>query len=208
MKAFEIMTSPVITVDPDLPLKEAARLLMKHNISALPVVDAGGELLGIVSEADLLELETRPDPRSQLTPLPAAAHPPRIVSEVMTREVIAMADDTDVAHLATLMLMAHVKRIPILRGRRLVGIVSRRDVIKVVARRDTKIRDEVEDLLDRQGLMKPDAISVAEGVVTIESAGDRGWRGLVEILVRTVPGVLEVRFAEAEASAMLSGSAD
>jgi len=208
MKAFEIMTSPVMTVAPDLPLKEAARLLVQHNISALPVVDAGGELLGIVSEADLLELETRPDPRSQLTPLPAAARPPQLVSEVMTREVIAMADDTDVAHLASLMLMAHVKRIPILRGRRLVGIVSRRDVIKVVARRDTKIRDEVQDLLDRQGLMRPDAISVTQGVVTIESAGDRGWRRLVEILVRTVPGVLEVRFAQEEASAMLRGSAE
>jgi CBS domain-containing protein len=208
VKAFQIMTTPVVSIGPDLPLKEAARLLTDHNISALPVLGPCGELLGIVSEADLLELESRPDPRSQLTPLADAVRPPRLVSEVMTREVIAIADDTDVAHLASLMLMAHVKRIPILRGRRLVGIVSRRDIIKVVARRDAEIQSEIEDLLDRQQLMRPDAVAVAEGVVTIESAGDLGWQRLIEILVRTVPGVLDVRFAEERASAMLSGSAD
>src|SRR5438477_10394062 len=98
MKAFEIMTAPVITVSPDLPLKEAARLLDEHDVSALPVVDGQGELVGILSEADLLELETRPDPRDQLTPLPPAQAPPRLVSEVMTRRVLTMPHDSDMAH--------------------------------------------------------------------------------------------------------------
>jgi CBS domain-containing protein len=194
VKAFEIMTKPVITARPDLPLKEAARLLDEHDISALPVVDAEGELVGIVSEADLLELETRPDPRYQLIPLPPAPAPPRLVSEVMTREVLAMPDDADVAHVAARMLQAHVKRIPILSGRRLVGIVSRRDIIKIVARGDQEILAEVDQLLDRQDLMRPDYLTVEEGVVTVHCAGDVGWRRMVEILVRTVPGVLEVRF--------------
>jgi len=194
MKAFEIMTAPVITASPDLPLKEAARLLDKHDISALPVVDRQGSLVGILSEADLLELEMRPDPRHQLTPLPPAPAPPHLVSEVMTRSVLTMPHDADVAHVAARMLEAHVKLIPILRGRTLVGIISRRDIIKVVARSDAQILADVEELLARQGLLKVDFLSVEEGIVTIHCAGDLSWRRMVEILVRTVPGVLEVRF--------------
>jgi CBS domain-containing protein len=196
MKAFEIMSTPVITISPEAGVKQAARLLTEHDISALPVLDQSGELVGIISEADLLELEMRPDPRSQLIPLPPAQRPPRTVAEVMSSDVLVMQDDADVAHVAARMLEAHVKRIPILRGRRLVGIVSRRDVIKVVARSDGDIKDELEDLLRRQQLMHPDRVTVEEGVVTIESRGDRGWQRLVEMLARTVPGVLEVRFAD------------
>lgn len=203
MKAFEIMSSPVIAVSPEATLKEAARLLVEHDISALPVLDQSGEIVGIVSEADLLELETRPDPRSQMIPLPPAAAPPQTVSEVMTKDVLVMQDDADVAHVAARMLEGHVKRIPIVRGRRLVGIVSRRDLIKVVARSDRDIQDELEALLARQQLMSPDRVSVREGVVTIENRGDRGWQRLVEILARTVPGVLEVRF-EQEPSGILT----
>ncbi|HEX6349144.1 MAG TPA: CBS domain-containing protein [Candidatus Dormibacteraeota bacterium] len=194
MKAFEIMTRPVITADPELPLKEAARLLDEHNISALPVIDAGGELVGIISEADLLELETRPDPRHQLIPLPPAPAPPRLVSDVMTRDVLTMPEDADVGHVAARMLDAHVKRIPIVRGRSLVGIVSRRDIVKIVARRDQEILAELEELIARQELMRPDGVTVDEGVVTIHCAADLGWRRMLEILVRTVPGVLEVQF--------------
>ncbi len=61
-------------------------------------------------------------------------------------------------------------------------------MIRVVARHDDDIRTEVEDLLERQGLMKADALTVEEGAVTVESAADRGWRRLIEILMRTVPG--------------------
>ena len=196
MKAFEIMSRPVVTISPDASLKRAARLLAEHNISALPVLDRSGELVGIVSEADLLQLETRPDPRSQMIPLPPAPHPPQTVAEVMTSDVLVMQSDADVAHVAAQMLEGHVKRIPILQGRRLVGIVSRRDVIKVVARSDEAIEEELQALLRRQQLMHPDRVTVREGVVTVESRGDRGWQRLVEMLARTVPGVLDVHFVD------------
>src|SRR5215471_16304277 len=96
MKAKDAMTSPAITVAPDTHCKEAAALLVRHRISALPVVDASGRLVGLVSEADLLPLETAPDPRSQATPLPPRTEPvPRRVDEVMTPEVYTVDEDTD-----------------------------------------------------------------------------------------------------------------
>jgi CBS domain-containing protein len=82
------MSSPVVTVPPGMRLKEVADLLVTRGISAVPVVD-GGELVGIISEADLLPLELAPDPRAHLAPLPA---PPAVVSriagEAMTRDVV------------------------------------------------------------------------------------------------------------------------
>jgi CBS domain-containing protein len=197
VKASEIMTSPVITVRSDTSVKEAARLLVEHQISALPVVDDGAGLVGIVSEADLLPLESRPDPRDQLMPLPPEPAPPRRVEEVMTREVYTMPEEADVAHVAEVMLRANVKRIPIVRGDRLVGIVSRRDVIKLMARRDEVILAELEKLLAQQQLLAPPVtIEVRNGVATIRGEGEPGAKRLVEILVRTIPGILDVRFED------------
>src|SRR5438309_7655443 len=88
MRAKDAMTSPAITVTPETHCKDAAALLVEHRISALPVVDATGRLVGLVSETDLLPLETTPDPRSQATPLRPRLEPlPVRVDEVMSPEV-------------------------------------------------------------------------------------------------------------------------
>jgi CBS-domain-containing membrane protein len=196
MKVQEIMSRPVITVLAGTGIKEAARLLVERGISALPVLDAKGALAGIVSEADLLPMETRPDPRTQAMPLPpTAGSAPRVVDEVMTRHVLTVSANTEVSQAARIMLDAGIKRVPVLRGRRVVGILSRRDLVKVIARRDGDIESDVKRRLNEVGLAtKPGAVSVGAGVATIELADEGSARRLAESVALNVPGVLEVRF--------------
>lgn len=195
MKVETVMTAPVFTVAPDTPIKEAARMLVEHRISALPVVDAAGALAGIVSEADLLPIETRPDPRTQAMPIPpTAGSAPRHVSDVMTRKVVTISRDSEVSQAARMMIEAGVKRLPVMDGVRLVGIVSRRDLVEVIARRDEDVQSELSRRLTDAGLGGVcGAVNVVEGVATIDlDAAAR--RRLAESVALTVPGVIEVRF--------------
>jgi CBS domain-containing protein len=202
MKVSEIMSRPVVTVSAHAGIKAAATLMAEHGVSALPVVDAKDRLVGIVSEADLLSIETRPDPRTQATPLaPTAGSSPTTVSEVMTREVLTVSAGSEVSQAARIMLDAGVKRVPVVEGRRVVGILSRRDLVKLIARRDEDIEDEIEVRLRELGLggSGRGSVSVRAGVATIR-AGRPGAssRRLAESVALTVPGVLEVRFAIGE----------
>ncbi|HEX9096335.1 MAG TPA: CBS domain-containing protein [Candidatus Dormibacteraeota bacterium] len=196
MKVAEIMTRPVITVTPETGIKGAAQLLVQHEISALPVVDAKGELVGIVSEADLLPIETRPDPRSQATPLaPTAGSSPQKVAEVMTRRVLTVPADCEVSQVARILLEADFRRVPVVEDRKVVGIVSRRDLVKVIATRDDTIEAEIVRRLRQLGLGAGLAVGVAAGVATIQLDDQGSNRRLAESVALTVPGVLEVRFA-------------
>jgi CBS domain-containing protein len=199
VKVSAIMSHPVITVTANTGIKTAAELLVDRDISALPVVDEDGALVGIVSEADLLPMETRPDPRTQATPpRPTAGRSPKAVADVMTREVLTVPATSEVSRAARIMLDAGVKRVPVMRGRRVVGILSRRDLVKVIARRDADIEAAIRLQLGELGF-GPDhgAVSVAAGVVTIQLA-EGSARRLAESVALTVPGVLEVRFAGSE----------
>lgn len=191
------MTSPVVTVTPATHCKDAAALLVEHHISALPVVDGEGRLVGIVSESDLLPMETSPDPRSQETPLrPRTVPLPRCVADVMTTEVLTVEEQTDAGVIARRMLDANVRRFPVMRGDLLVGIVSRHDLIRAMARSDNGIAAAVSSLLREEGLHLGSLdIRVVEGVVELAGDGDRETLRLAEILARSVPGVLDVRTA-------------
>jgi len=197
MKVTEIMSTPVISVVLSTPVKEAARLLVDRGVSALPVLDDRGALVGIVSEADLMPIEARPDPRSQATPLaPSASTTPRTVSEIMTRQVITIPAGSEVSQAARAMLSAGVKRVPVMRGHRVVGIVSRRDLMRVIARDDDSVRAEVVRRIHGLGVVEPaPTISVEAGIVTIELGDVERERRLLESVALQVPGVLEVRFA-------------
>jgi len=197
VRVREVMSSPVVTVPPDMPLKEVAKLLVTHGISAVPVVDAG-ELVGLLSEADLVPLELVPDPRAHLAPLPEASQPAlRIASEAMTREVIALPEEADVADAGRLMLERRIKSIPVVRGRRVVGIVARRDLLEVLARSDEEIACDVEALLAAElGSPSPYRVTVRDGVVDLTGPPDSVDRRLATLLTRGVPGVLEVRLDE------------
>jgi len=189
------MTAPAITVTPETHCKDAAALLVRHRISALPVVDAEGRLVGLVSEADLLTLETTPDPRSQATPLAARAEPlPRRVDEVMTSEVYTVDEHTDLGVVATRMLDAAVKRLPVMRGHQVVGVVSRHDLVRVIARADGDVEASVKQTLAEEGMrLSSLRIGVTDGIVELAGAGDRQTLRLAELLARSVPGVLDVR---------------
>lgn len=195
MKARDVMTSPAITVGPETHCKEAAALLARHRISALPVIDGQGRLVGIVSEADLLTLETAPDPRSQERPLrPRGVPIPTRVDEVMTTEPYTVDEDTDLGVVAQRMLQAGVKRFPVVRGSEVVGVVSRHDLVKVLAYSDEDVEAGVRRALAEEGMrLSSTGVHVRDGVVELTGGGDRTAMRLAEILARTVPGVLDVQ---------------
>ena len=195
MRIRDVMSSPVVSVTPETTVKEAALLLVERGFNALPVID-GDELVGIVTEADLVPLESRPDPRSHMLPVPADSAPlPHTVHEVMTRDVITLRAEEDAAQAAQLMLRRRLRSIPITARGRLVGMVTRRDLLRLLARHDDDIRRELMALLADE---LPDAcvkVAVADGVVTL---GFRSWLGprdrrIAELLAGTVPGVRQVR---------------
>jgi CBS domain-containing protein len=203
MRAKDIMSAPVTTVTPDTSLKDIAATLVDQRIGAVPVVNADEELIGIVSEADLIRLETTPDSRTSILPAPRRRGAlPRTAGEVMTRDVVSMNEDADVAQVARIMLQRRLKQIPIVVRKHVVGIVSRRDVLKVLARSDREIHVELEDLLDDELLMLDRfRAEVSDGIVTLRGPHDRASRRLAELLARSVPGVIAIRFADTEARA-------
>jgi CBS domain-containing protein len=202
VKVSEIMSRPVITVTPDTGVKAAAKLLVERDISALPVVDAKGRLVGIVSEADLLSIETRPDPLTRAMPLaPTAGSTPKTVEEVMTKDVLVVAANGEVSQAARIMLETGIKRVPVMRGRQLVGILSRRDLVTVIARPDDAIEAEIVSRLGQLGLEGSSCqVGVVDGVATIELDDHGSGRRLAESVALTVRGVLEVRFIASETS--------
>ncbi|NEA27140.1 CBS domain-containing protein [Actinomadura bangladeshensis] len=114
MKVKEIMTSPVITVDRDAPVPDVAALLRARRISAVPVVDDHGAVVGLVSEYDLLAREGE------------------TAADVMTSGVISVTEDTDVEEARHLLLERRIRRVPVMSGRDLVGIVARSDVMALL----------------------------------------------------------------------------
>src|SRR5438093_908689 len=148
MRAMDVMTTNVITVDPDTSVQALATLLSERGISGVPVVDRDNRLLGVVTEGDLLHrAETGTERRTQRrrsrwhdvfgTDQDGArayvkSHG-RTVREIMTREVIAVSDTTDLANIATLLESKRIKRVPVLRDGKVVGIVSRANLVRALA---------------------------------------------------------------------------
>jgi CBS domain-containing protein len=193
MRTRDIMTSPVVTVTPDTSLKDVAALLVERAINAVPVVDAGGRLCGIVSEADLLALEAAAAPGAS-----GARTAPHTAREVMSQSVYTLAEETDASAAARMMLRHGLKSVPVVAGDRVVGIVARRDLLRLVARGDADVRADLERRLKEEvELLQRVRVEVADGVVTVAGAGDLG-RQLVVGVARTVPGVVEVRAAGGE----------
>lgn len=115
MLARDIMTKDVITVRPKTPVKEVSTLLVQHRISATPVVDKDGRVVGVVSEADLMSKKGKE------------------ARDIMSDGAISVTEDTTVSEVASTMITNSINRVPVMRGDEMVGIVSRADIVRAIA---------------------------------------------------------------------------
>jgi CBS domain-containing protein len=165
MKAADVMVSTVVTVGPEASVQDVAETLLKNRISAVPVVSNGGNLVGIVSEGDLIrrtEMDTERRRSRWLTLLiaqPLAAefvksHACR-VADVMTRDIIVATPDTPLRHIAALLEKNGIKRVPIVSNGKLVGIVSRANLVQALAsaRKEIKAAAATSDRMIREELL-------------------------------------------------------
>jgi CBS-domain-containing membrane protein len=198
----EVMTREVVRVTAETGYQQIADLLVMHRVSAVPVVDGDGRVLGVVSEADLLPKLTHPDP---VEPHPLVSRRRRdtlrkaggdTAAQLMTSPATVVAAEVTVAEAARLMDTARVKRLPVVDADgRLVGIVSRRDLVRLYSRPDEAIRGDVVDLITNGLWIDPQIVDVevSAGVVTLSGLVDRA--STAHILVHAahaVPGVVDV----------------
>jgi CBS domain-containing protein len=156
MKARDVMTAAVVSVGPDTPMREIAKLLRDHGISAVPVVDATGAPSGMVSEGDLIGRdETSSNARREWwlsllaegettlnADFTAGLHNPvRRASEIMAAPVVTVGEETEINEIARLLIAYRIKRVPVLRDGRIVGIVSRADLVRALASEEPKAAD-------------------------------------------------------------------
>jgi CBS-domain-containing membrane protein len=200
----DVMTQEVVTVDEHASFKEVATLLTERRVSALPVLDGEGRVVGLVSEADLMLKEEFPEgpPEARLfqsrrrrqTRAKAAGD---TAAELMTSPAVTIGPDASVAQAARLLHRHGIKRLPVVDpAGPLLGIVSRADLLKVFLRSDADISREVrQQVLLRAMWMDPDTVvvEVRDGVVTLTGQLER--RSLIPItvnLVRGLDGVVDV----------------
>ncbi|MFI9152471.1 CBS domain-containing protein [Streptomyces sp. NPDC053367] len=206
----DVMTRSVATVGLETAFKDIVRTLQDRRVSALPVVDGSGRVVGIVSEADLLPKEefrdADPDRRTQLRRLADLAKAGSVTArDLMTSPALTTTADATLAQAARVMARARVKRLPVVDGGgRLLGIVSRADLLKVFLRDDEEIAEQVRREVVAYLFPRPASavtVGVHDGVVRL--AGRIGDRSLVPAaarLVRAVEGVVDVRFELDEAA--------
>ncbi len=216
MKARDVMVSPVITAKPSSSVKEVAQLLLNHHISALPVVDSAGKLVGIVSEGDLMRRADLGTERHRAWWLAALfaeddalaaeyvkAHSHK-VADVMTKRVITAAPDTSLGEIAGLLEKHLIKRVPIVENGVLVGIVSRANLIQALAADrkgleipipDSKLRDKLLSHLNAQPWAHTSLLNVTvnEGIVDIWGiTRSNAEKEALRVAAESMPGVRAV----------------
>ena len=215
MRAHQIMTRSVVTVAPESSILDAANLMLQRHVSGLPVVDAGGKLVGIVSEGDFIrrsEIGTERKRGRWLRFILGAGEAAtdfvrehgRKISEVMTREPLTVTEETALEEIVTTMETNGVKRLPVMRGDKLVGIVSRANLLHAVASLarnvpdptadDDHIRRRIIDALEKNdgcpfgvNVVVRDGIVHLTGVITEERS-----RQAVIVCAENVEGVNKV----------------
>lgn len=215
MLARDVMTTSVVTVLPDTEVRDIAALLLERRISAVPVTDSGGRLLGIVSEGDLInrpEGATRHRASWWLELLRGTEEQTRDylkthgrrAEDVMTPEVISVAEDAPIAEIAKLLEKHRVKRVPVLRDARIVGIVSRADLLRGLtatsrpqpaAQDDGEIRDALHRALSEAGLSTHlISVTVKDGDVELSGRIDSEvQRRAARAAAEAAPGVRRVQ---------------
>lgn len=218
MQAADVMTPDVITVTPDTEVREIARLLLEHRISAVPVVDADRKVLGIVSEGDLMRrVENATDRRHSwwLKSIFAAANDAsdyvkshgRRAEEIMTPDPITIDEDKPLYRIAALLEKHHIKRVPVVRDGRLVGIVSRANLLQgfsaaapdtdmeATPQQDREIRDAIlKEINDHTGLMFDRVnVIVSNGVVQLWGlVQSQDEKMAAQVAAENTPGVKRI----------------
>jgi len=217
MKASDIMAPDVITVGPDSSIQDVAEILLAKRISGLPVVNAQGKLVGIVSEGDLLrraEAGTEHTRswwlkllmgRETLAAEFVKEHARR-VRDVMTRDVITASPDTPATEIAGILERNRIKRVPIVKDGKLVGIVSRANLVQALAGMrkeialekpvsDTELRDTLLSRLRAEPWAKTGLINVTvnSGAVDVWGIVDsEAEKQALRVAIEVTPGVRDV----------------
>jgi CBS domain-containing protein len=217
MKAADVMVTNVITVGSDARIEDVAGVLLTNRISAVPVVDREGRMIGIISEGDLMRrpetgterprswwLEALTDTRTLATEF-VRSHSRR-VTDVMTRNVVTANPDTPLGEIAALLEKNRIKRVPIVKDGKIVGIVSRANLLQglaslraaastMTAADDTKLRDRVIASLKATPRTRPSLFNVIAHDGTVELWGtvdSDAEKNAVRVAAEATPGVRAV----------------
>ena len=216
MKVSDVMTRTPVTTGPDESLEDAVNLMLKTRVSGLPVVDAKGAVVGILTEGDLLrrvELGTARHPAGWLATFLAPGRAARDyirthgrkVGEIMTTDVVSASADTPLSEVVALMETQQIKRLPVLEKGRLIGIVSRADLLRaltrllpdrcVVATSDVELRKRVLAEVAKHPWAPRANVdaTVEDGVVELRGAvTDDQERVGLRVVAENTPGVRAV----------------
>ena len=215
MRAHQIMTRPVITVSPETTIVEAANTMLQKHVSGLPVVNAAGKLVGIISEGDFIRRSEIVTQRrrgrflrfilgSGKSATDFVHEHGRKVAEIMTTAPLTVTEDTALEEIVELMEKNNVKRLPVMRGEKIVGVVSRANLLQAVASLarqvpdptadDDHIRNRVIDALEKNDwcpfgltVIVRDGIVHLSGVITEERS-----RQAAIVAAENVSGVVNV----------------
>lgn len=218
MRAIDVMATAVAVARPDMTVRDVASMLADYHISGMPVVSAQGKLVGMITEGDLLrraEIGTEVKRRAWWLELLASKRAlaseyvnehSRLISELMTTDLVTATEDTPLAEIAELMERHRIKRIPVLRDGKLTGLVSRANLIRALASAGPQLHGSTtaDDPAIREAILsamhgnrwapRRDDVIVTNGVVHLWgmiTSEDEGKA--IRVAVENVPGVKEVK---------------
>lgn len=217
MKAKDVMTSTVISVQPNATILQAARQMLQHHISGLPVIDHGGELVGILSEGDFLRRRETGTERRRSRWLEFLMGPGRLaveyshshgtkVTEVMTTDVHTVTEDTSLEDIVDLMERRRIKRVPVMRAKKVVGMVTRSNLMHAMvslaraepksAKNDMTIRETLLAEMQKESWAPAAMVNVVvrDGVVELWGVIiDERQRDALKVAAENIPGVRAVK---------------
>lgn len=201
----DVMTRDVVSVTPETPLKDVAAVLVDRGISGLPVCDADGSVVGVLSEADLLVKQGGSPERSGglFTWLVDTAAAPDLAKlgahsagEAMTSPAVTVETDSPVSEAARTMVSLGVNRLPVVEDGRLVGIVTRADLVRLFTRSDEEIARDIRQDVIRRLWIAPERIEVEVEQGEVVLRGEVDTEVEADLLLKRIPlvaGVVGVR---------------
>ena len=217
MKAKDVMTSTVISVQPNATILQAARQMLQHHISGLPVITQSGEIVGILSEGDFLRRREIATERRHSRWLEFLMGPGRLaveyahshgskVAEVMTTEVHTVTEDTTLEDIVELMERRRIKRVPVMRGKEVVGMVTRSNLMRAMvslaraeqkpANDDATIRETLLAEMQKESWAPAAMVNVVvrDGIVELWGVViDERQREALKVAAENIPGVRAVK---------------